>query len=75
MFYDDYCKTDNEKAIFKAIVELSKDSRYIAIQELDNLGINRADTEIILSKFEDFGLFRSVQHLGQNYPVFFMVKG
>lgn len=74
MFYDDYCKTDSEKAIFKAIMELSKDSKYIAIQELDNLGIDRAEIETILSKFAKYGLFQSVQRLSQNHPVFFMVK-
>ncbi|MEY8518259.1 hypothetical protein AALC25_15425 [Lachnospiraceae bacterium 29-84] len=36
MFYDDYCSTENKKAIFKAIIGLSKNHRYMAIQDLLN---------------------------------------
>lgn len=73
MFYDDFCKTDNQKSVFKAISELSKGNKYVAIQELDFLGISRNETEEILIYFEKNGLFREVQHLGENYPVILLV--
>lgn len=73
MFYDDFCITYNQKAIFKAILELSKNNRYIAIQELDFLGISRAEIAEILSYFEEKELFKEVQHLGENFPVIFRV--
>ncbi len=74
MFYDDYCKTDNQKIVFKAILKLSKNNSYVAIQELDYLGIPRPELVEILKYFESNGLFTNVQHLGQNYPVFFSVE-
>lgn len=73
MFYDDYCKTDNQKVVFKAILELSKNHNYITIQELDYLGIPRKEIEEILSYFEDKFLFKYVQHLGENHPVIFQL--
>ena len=36
MFYD-FCITDNQKIVYKALIELSKTSHFIAIQELDYL--------------------------------------
>lgn len=45
MFYYDFCKTENQKSVFKAISELSKGNKYVAIQELDFLGISRNEIE------------------------------
>ncbi len=73
MFYDDFCTTDKQKSVFKAIHELSKSNKYVAIQELDFLEIPRNEMEEILIYFEKYGLFREVQHLGENYPVIFLV--
>lgn len=73
MFYYDFCKTENQKSVFKAISELSKGNKYVAIQELDFLEIPRNEIEETLKYFEKYGLFREVQHLGENYPVFFLV--
>ena len=73
MFYDDYCVTDNQKTIFKAIVELSKNHKYVAIQELDYLKFPRKEIEETLAYFEKYGLFKEVQHLEKNYPVIFRV--
>lgn len=73
MFYDDYCSTENQKAIFKAIIELSKNHRYVAIQELDYLGIPRKEVEETLVYFEKYGLFKEVQHLGKNHSVIFRI--
>lgn len=72
MFYDDYCKTDNQKKIFKAITKLSKNG-YIALQELDYLNIPREEIEKTLIYFEKYGLFKEVQHLGENHPVIFRI--
>lgn len=74
MFYDDFCKTDIQKNIFKALLELSKKGRFIAIQELDYLGIPQTEIEQTLKYFEDNGLFDSVQHLQTEYPVLFSLK-
>lgn len=73
MFYDDFCKTDNQKNVYKAILELSKNGCYVAIQELDYLHIPRKEIEEILVYFEKNELFKSVQHLGENHPVFFLI--
>ncbi len=73
MFYDDFCKTDNQKILFKAILELSKGGRYVTIQELDYLNIPRTEIEEILLHFEKKMLFKEVQHLGENYPVIFLL--
>lgn len=73
MLYDDYCVTDNQKTIFKAIIELSRNHRYVAIQELDYLGIPCKEIEKILAYFEKYGLFKEVQHLSENHPVFFRI--
>lgn len=73
MFYDDYCITDEQKAIFKAIVKLSNGSKYIAIQELDYLGIPRNKIEDVLRYFEEKWLFKEVQHLGEDHPVIFRI--
>lgn len=73
MFYDDFCKTDNQKMLYKAILELSKNNRYVAIQELDHLNIPRKEIEEILLYFEKKGLFKEVQRLGENHPVIFLL--
>lgn len=73
MFYDNHCRTDNEKTVFKSILKLSKGGSYVAIQELDHLGIPRKELEEILAHFEKYGLFKEVQHLGENHPVIFRV--
>lgn len=73
MFYDNFCNTDNQKAIFNAITQLSKNNCYISIQELDYLNIPRYEIEEILSYFESNGLFREVQHLEESFPVIFRV--
>lgn len=72
MFYDDHCNTDNQKKIFKAITKLSKDG-YIAVQELDYLNIPQEEIEETLIYFEKYGLFKEVQHLGENHPVIFRI--
>ena len=72
MFYDDYCKTDNQKKIFKAVAELSKNG-YIALQELDYLNIPSKEIEETLIYFEKYGLLKEVQHLGENHPVIFRI--
>ena len=74
MFYDDHCKTDNQKAVFKAILELSKDSTFIAIQQLNYLGIPDNELKDILIHFEKHNLFKNVQHLSQKYPVCFSIR-
>ncbi len=74
MFYDDYCHTDNQKIVFKAIIGLSKTTKYISIQELDYLGIQRNELEEILIYFEKHSLFKEVQHLGENHPVIFAIE-
>ncbi len=74
MFYNDHCKTENEKAVFKAILELSKKSVFISIQELSYLGIPADELKTILSHFEKCNLFTNVQHLSENYPVFFSIR-
>ena len=73
MFYDDFCKTENQKNVFKAIITLSKGNKYISIQELDYLGIPRCEIEEILIFFEKKNLFKEVQHLEENHPVIFRV--
>lgn len=73
MFYDDFCKTDIQKSVFNAIYKLSKGNKYVAIQELDFLEIPRNEIEETLKYFEKNGLFKEVQHLGENYPVIFLV--
>ncbi len=74
MFYDDYCHTDVQRQIFKSILELSKSSLFISIQELDYLGIPRKEVEETLIYFEKNGLFSSIQHLGETFPVIFSLK-
>lgn len=73
MFYD-FCVTENQKTIYKALIELSKSSLFIAIQELDYLGIPRSEVAEILLYFEKKGLFSNVQHLGSTYPTLFSLK-
>lgn len=51
MFYD-FCITDNQKIVYKALIESSKTSHFIAIQELDYLGIPRSELSEILLYFE-----------------------
>ena len=70
MFYD-FCITDNQKIVYKALIELSKTSHFIAIQELDYLGIQRSEISEILLYFEKKGLFNNVQHLSNAYPTLF----
>lgn len=70
MFYD-FCITDNQKAVYKALLELSKVGHFIAIQELDYLDIPRSELAEILLYFEEKGLFTSAQHLRERYPVIF----
>lgn len=74
MFYDDFCKTDAQRAVYKALIELSNSSEFITIQELDFLGYPRSDISEILKYFESKGLFRHVQHLGSDYPVLFAMR-
>lgn len=73
MFYDDFCKTDNQKAVYKAILEFSKNGRFVTIQDLDYLNISRKEIEEILIYFEKKELFKVVQHLGENHPVIFLI--
>ena len=42
----------NQKIVFKAILKLSKNNSYVAIQELDYLGIPRPELVEILKYFE-----------------------
>ena len=72
MFYD-FCITDNQKIVYKALIELSKTSHFIAIQELDYLGIPRSELSEILLYFEKKGLFNNVQHLSNAYPTLFFL--
>lgn len=74
MFYENHCETDSEKAVFKAILELSKKSHFISIQELDYLELPSKELQDTLIKFEKFGLFKNVQHLSEKYPVFFSLR-
>lgn len=74
MFYDDFCVTDNQKAVFNAILKLSKGRKYVAIQELNYLRIPQNELEKILRYFEEKGLFENVQHLSENYPVLFLMR-
>lgn len=74
MFYNDYCKTNSQKTVYKALLELSKNGKFITIQELDYLDISRSELEEILSYFETKQLFESVQHLSETYPVLFSLK-
>lgn len=74
MFYENHCETDAEKAVFKALLELSKRSCFIAIQELDYLGLPKEELQDSLMKFEKYGLFKNVQHLGEKYPVIFSLQ-
>ena len=74
MFYDDYCHTDVQKEIFKKIVELSKTSLFVGIQELDCLNIPRKAIEETLIYFEKCGLFTSVQHLSKDFPAIFSIR-
>lgn len=74
IFYDDFCKTEVQQAVFKEIMRQSKSSAYISIQELDHLGLPQSDVEETLAYFERCGLFAHVQHLGGSFPVMFAVK-
>lgn len=73
MFYD-FCVTDNQKTVYKALIELSKSNLFIAIQELDYLGVPRSEVSEILLYFEKKGLFSNVQHLGSAYPMLFSLR-
>lgn len=75
MFYDDHCKTENERRVYKAIVlELSKNSSYIAIQELYYLNIPRPELNSILAKFWEYGLFTSVVLHENEVPTIFSIQ-
>lgn len=74
IFYDDFCKTEVQQAVFKEIMRLSKGSIYITIQELDRLGFPQSEIEETLAYFERCGLFSHVQRLGGSFPVMFAVK-
>lgn len=74
MFYDDFCKTEAQQAVFKEIMRLSKNGAYITIQELDHLGFSQIEVEEALAHFERYGLFSHVQHMGESFPVMFSVK-
>ena len=74
MFYDDNCKTDNEKTVYKLIIELSKQSRYITIQELENCNIPKIELEEILTKFWRVGLFKTVRSSRDSLPLIFSLQ-
>ena len=74
MFYDEFCSTEYQKTVFKAIVDLSVHSCYISIQDLSYLGIPQTELKEILKFFELKGLFKNVQHLVESYPVLFSLK-
>ncbi len=71
MFYDDFCKTYNQKIVFQALLKLSKNGGYIAIQELNYLNLPQKELEEILFYFEEKGLFKEVVHLEKNQIAFF----
>ncbi len=74
MFYDDYCKTESEKIVYRSIIGLSKNSLYISIQELDCLGITRKELNDILSKFWKYGLFTHVISHDDSVPLIFSTR-
>ena len=73
MFYD-FCITDNQKMVYEALIGLSKKGSFIAIQELDYLGIHRSEISKVLLYFEEKGILDNVQHLNEMYPVLFSLK-
>ena len=73
MFYPHYCKTDVQKAVFDALMELSSGG-FVTVQELDYLGLPPHEISETLKYFESRGLLENVQHLGREYPVIFSVK-
>ena len=74
MFYEDFCHTENQKNVYRKLIQLSHNNVFIAIQELDCLNIPRNEIEQILSYFEQHGLFDNVQHLSESYPVIFRLR-
>ena len=75
MFYDDFCDTDIRRRVFSKLVELSKDGRYVAIQELDSLGYDRKSVEDVIRYFDEKELFREVRsRSNDSVPVIFLLK-
>lgn len=70
MFYD-FCITDNQKIVYKALIELSKTSHFIAIQELDYLGIPCSELSEILLYFEKKGFLIMSNILAMRIQLFF----
>lgn len=70
MLYPNYCKTDIQKSVFKALM----DGSITCVHELDYLGFTRNEVSETLKYFESKGLLENVQHLGGDTPVIFTVK-
>jgi len=73
MFYDDFCKTELQKTVFRELLELSKGKVAISIQELDHLGFDRSDIEETLIYFNQKGLLASVYSTRDSVPVIFSI--
>lgn len=74
MFYDDFCKTETQQEIFKAILELSKTQKYIAIQELNCPNITDEELIQTIDYFDKYGLFTHLQRDYENRPYFFSIR-
>jgi len=57
--------------VFQALLKLSKNSRFITIQELNFLDLSQKELEEILNYFEEKGLFKEVVRLEKNQVSFF----
>lgn len=70
MFYEDYCKTDTQKAVYKRLMELTREKPDIALHDVHVLGI--PDEEILetIRYFEQKNLFEWVQHSSKDPVVF-----
>lgn len=73
LFLEDCCKTEDQKLVYMKILELSKNGRFIAIQEFDGLDVSHESLCEILSYFEKCGILKDVQHLGESHPSLFRI--
>ncbi len=77
MFYDDFCKTDIEKTIFKEILKVQNECPYyMCVQDFSHLAYSDNEIKEVIGRFAKLGLFKHcVYNLDDDFcPFVFTLK-